>query len=94
MANKTLATLRSDEQNTYAAYTRAMNAYLATDTESVETPAYTFEYSLPELAAFNPIFAVAEARRARMEILASAWYAAKAELAAYGTQYSLPYCGA
>lgn len=92
--SKSLSALRSDERNTYAAYTRAMNLYLATETDHIETPASMQEASPEEFAAFHPTFALSNMRRLRMETLATAWYAARAELQAYGTQYVLPYCGA
>lgn len=77
MANKTLSTLRNDEQNTFNAYSRAMSVYLETHTDHIETPAHMFEASLAELASFHPLFALAEMRRQRMEKLWAAWQAAR-----------------
>jgi len=89
-----LSSLRSDERNTFEAYNRAMSAYLATDTDHIEIPAHLFDATSEELASFHPLFALSNMRRARMETLASAWYAARAALQAHGTQYVLPYCSA
>ena len=73
----TLHTARSNARICFEAYSRAMNTYLATDTESVETPAHLFDAELSELAHFHPIFALAEMRRQRMETLYAAWQAAE-----------------
>jgi len=73
----TLHTARSNARIAYEAYSRAMNTYLATETDHIETPASMHNAPMADFVAFHPAFGLLEMRRQRMETLYAAWQAAE-----------------
>lgn len=73
----TLHTARNNASIAFEAYNRAMNVYLATETDHIETPASMHNASPAEFAAFHPVFGLSNMRRLRMETLYAAWQSAE-----------------
>lgn len=83
----TLSIARANVEAAFASYSRTMQIYQDTNTESVELPENMWDASEAELIAYHPVFRLLYLRRDAMERARNRWLAA-VEAAKEQTEFS------